>query len=49
MIRVRVPTRLQPSRWAASSTSLGMEEKKPCRIQTANARLNAELVRMMAM
>ncbi len=48
MTRHRVPNRPQPSRFAASSTSFGIEEKNPCRIHVANARLNAALVRMMA-
>ena len=44
--RHSVAIRLQPSSWAASSISRGIEEKKPCRIQIANARLNAVFVRI---
>ena len=48
MTRRRICHRLAPSSAAASSTSSGIEEKKPCRIQIAKARLNAAFVRISA-
>ena len=47
-MRSSVPSRLQPSTAAASSTSRGIPAKKARSIQTAKARLKAALVRISA-
>ena len=48
LTRSKVCNRFNPSSCAASSISTGIEAKKLCRIQIANARLNAAFTRIIA-